>query len=110
MGPLDQLLKMIPGMDNMPGLVPGPDEGEAELDLVDAVICSMTPDERHQPDILNGSRRRRIARGSGTSVQEVNIVIKQYNELRAMMRDMTDGKPLQLGNVRLSGQKVKTRR
>jgi len=110
MGPLDQLLKMIPGMDNLPGLVPTPEEGEAELDLVDAVICSMTPDERHDPGLLNGSRRRRIARGSGTTVQDVNIVIKQYNELRGMMRDMTDGKPLQLGNLRLGAAKVRKHR
>ena len=107
MGPLDQILKMIPGVENMPGLVPNPEEGEAELNLVDAVIGSMTREERHHPEILTGSRRRRIARGSGTTVQDVNIVIKQYNELRAMMRDMSDGKPLQLGNLQLAGRKVK---
>ncbi len=110
MGPLDQILKMIPGVENMPGLVPNPEEGEAELNLVDAVIGSMTRDERHHPEILSGSRRRRIARGSGTTVQDVNIVVKQYNELRAMMRDMSDGKPLQLGNLRLAGQKVRKHR
>ncbi len=110
MGPLDQILKMIPGVENMPGLVPSAEEGEAELNLVDAVIGSMTPGERHDPDILNGSRRRRIARGSGTSVQDVNIVIKQYNELRAMMREMGDGKPLQLGNLRLGANMPKKRR
>jgi signal recognition particle subunit SRP54 len=110
MGPLDQVLKMIPGMDNMPGMIPTAEEGEAELNLVDAVISSMTREERAYPDVLNGSRRRRIARGSGTSVQEVNIVIKQYNELRAMMKDMAGGKPLQLGDLRLGRAQARGRR
>ncbi|MBM3474916.1 MAG: signal recognition particle protein [Armatimonadetes bacterium] len=111
MGPIDQILKMIPGAENMPGVIPTAEEGEAELDLVDAVICSMTANERRDPDILNGSRRRRIARGSGRSVQEVNIVIKQWKELREMMRGVAKGQPLQLGDLLMGRQKkVKTRR
>ena len=101
MGPLDQVLKMIPGADQMEGMIPDAGEGEAELDLVDSVICSMTSEERHAPDILNGSRRRRVARGSGRTVQEVNIVIKQWRELRQMMKNMGKGNPLQMGNLRI---------
>jgi signal recognition particle subunit SRP54 len=111
MGPLDQILKMIPGVDSMPGLVPTAEEGEAELDLVDSVICSMTPLERHDPEVLNGSRRRRIARGSGRTVQEVNIVIKQWKDLREMMRGVAKGQPVQLGQLLMGKQKkVKQRR
>ncbi|MBM3499006.1 MAG: signal recognition particle protein [Armatimonadetes bacterium] len=111
MGPLDQILKMIPGAENMPGMIPSPEEGEAELDLVDAVICSMTPQERRDPELLNGSRRRRIARGSGRTVQEVNIVVKQWKDLREMMRGVAKGQPLQLGDLMIGRQKkVKVRR
>jgi signal recognition particle subunit SRP54 len=102
---------MIPGAENMPGAIPTAEEGEAELDLVDAVICSMTADERRDPEVLNGSRRRRIARGSGRSVQEVNIVIKQWKDLREMMRGVAKGQPLQLSDLLMGRQKkVKTRR
>ena len=109
MGPLDQIMKMIPGADQMGGMIPTAEEGEAELDLVDAVICSMTPQERSSPDLLNGSRRRRIARGSGRNVQDVNIVIKQWKELREMMQGMAKGDPLQLGNLQIAKTKVKKR-
>ena len=109
-GPLDQIMKMIPGIENQPGMIPSAGEGEAELDLVDAVICSMTSQERRDPELLNGSRRRRIAGGSGRSVQEVNFVIKQWKELRTMMREMAGGKPLQLGNLQIAGQRGKARR
>jgi signal recognition particle subunit SRP54 len=111
MGPLDQILKMVPGADSMPGMIPSAEEGEAELDLVDAVICSMTNDERRDPDLLNGSRRRRIARGCGRTVQEVNIVVKEWKELREMMRGVAKGQPVQLGDLLIGRQKkVKTRR
>ncbi len=101
MGPVGELLRMIPGMEQAQGLLPSDAEGEAELNMVDAVICSMTMQERRSPDILNGSRRRRIARGSGQSVQDVNIVIKQWKELRHMMSEMKDGQPLQVGQLRI---------
>jgi signal recognition particle subunit SRP54 len=70
----------------------------------------MTTEERQDPEVLNGSRRRRIALGSGRSVQEVNFVIKQWKELRVMMRDMAGGKPLQLGNLQIAGQRHRERR
>ncbi|MGQ9730529.1 MAG: signal recognition particle protein [Candidatus Zipacnadales bacterium] len=107
MGPLDQILKMVPGIENMPGMVLSPEEGEAELDLVDSVICSMTKEERRNPELLNGSRRRRIARGSGRTVQQVNIVIKQWKELREMMKGMAKGEPVQLGNLAIGRVKKK---
>jgi signal recognition particle subunit SRP54 len=62
-------------------------DGEQEdLGRFDAIISSMTPDERRHPDVINGSRRQRIARGSGTSVQDVNRLLKQYAQLRKMMK------------------------
>jgi signal recognition particle subunit SRP54 len=88
MGPLDQLLGMIPGLGKlMKGAAPKElDEEAADLGRFDAIISSMTPGERHHPDIINGSRRQRIARGSGTSVQDVNRLLKQYAQLRKMMK------------------------
>ena len=100
MGPLDQLMKMIPGVAGLPDLS-GVDIDERELDMIDAIINSMTKRERRTPDIMNGSRKRRIAGGSGTTVQDVNIVLKQYRELSKMMQAMTQGKSLQVGGLQL---------
>lgn len=91
MGPLEDLIKMIPGMNNVPGL------DQLQIDPKDverkkAIIYSMTPAERENPDLLSPSRRRRIAAGSGNSVVEVNRMIKQFNESRKMMQQMTKGK------------------
>lgn len=100
MGPLDQIVKMIPGAQNIPGLGLE-DFDERELDRVDAIISSMTPEERRHPEILNASRKRRIARGSGTSVQEVNLVLKQYRQLAEMMSALKQGKSVQIGGLRI---------
>jgi signal recognition particle subunit SRP54 len=100
LGPLDQVLKLIPGAQNMPGLADG-DIDERELDRVDAIISSMTPQERRNPDILDASRKRRIARGSGTSVQEVNQLLKQYRQLAEMMSALKRGKSVQIGGLRI---------
>jgi signal recognition particle subunit SRP54 len=88
MGPLDQVLGMIPGLGKlMKGAAPKELAGEqADLDRFDAIISSMTPSERAHPEIINGSRRQRIARGSGTGVQDVNRLLKQYAQLRKMMK------------------------
>jgi signal recognition particle subunit SRP54 len=99
MGPLDQILRMLPGAAQAAAMLPD-DFDEHELDVVDAIICSMTLDERGNPDILNGSRKRRVARGSGTTVQDVNIVLKQYRELSKMMSAMSKGKGVQFGGMR----------
>jgi signal recognition particle subunit SRP54 len=88
MGPLDQILDMVPFFK---GAKVGPTELDAEsrdLGRFEAIIGSMTPGERHTPAIINGERRARIARGSGTSVQDVNRLLKQYAQLRKMMKEM----------------------
>jgi signal recognition particle subunit SRP54 len=87
MGPLDQIMGMLPFGKMFKGAGPKDLEGEqADLDRFDAIISSMTPGERQHPDVINGSRRQRIARGSGTSVQDVNRLLKQYAQLRKMMK------------------------
>jgi signal recognition particle subunit SRP54 len=86
MGPLDQIMGMLPFGKMLKG-APAELEGEqADLARFDAIISSMTPPERSRPEIINGSRRQRIARGSGTSVQDVNRLLKQYAQLRKMMK------------------------
>jgi len=92
MGPLDQILGMIPGL----GAIKKPEIDEKQVARVEAIICSMTPEERHDPHIINGSRRRRIANGSGTSVQEVNQLLNQFEQMRKLIRSLTgadSGKP-----------------
>jgi signal recognition particle subunit SRP54 len=89
MGPLSDVLAMIPGMNKM-GNVKEVDDGE--LTRIEAIIKSMTLEERNKPQIINGSRRRRIATGSGTSVQEVNRLLKQFSEMQKMMKSFSKGK------------------
>jgi signal recognition particle subunit SRP54 len=86
MGPLDDILKMIPGMSRaMPaGAAPDP----RQLGRVEAIICSMTPEERARPNLIDGSRRKRIARGSGTAVQDVNQLLRQFEQMKKMMKTM----------------------
>jgi signal recognition particle subunit SRP54 len=100
MGPLDQVMKMIPGADKLGALGPA-DLEEKELDRVDAIISSMTLEERADPAIIKGSRKRRIAAGSGTTVQDINIVLKQYKQLAQMMKTVAKGGPLNIGGLRL---------
>jgi signal recognition particle subunit SRP54 len=101
MGPLSGLIGMIPGMGGMKGLK-GAEVDEGELDRVEAIILSMTPEERVNPAVINGSRRKRIAAGSGTRVQHVNQLIKQFDQMRKLMRQMVSGKmpdPQQLAQM-----------
>ncbi|HXE74438.1 MAG TPA: signal recognition particle protein [Candidatus Xenobia bacterium] len=86
MGPLDDILGMIPGVAPE---VRSQAVDERKLARVEAIINSMTPQERRRPDVLNGRRRKRVARGSGTSVQEVNQLLRQYGEMKRMMKAMT---------------------
>ena len=88
MGPLDQLLGMIPGFNGK--RMQGVEVDESQIAKVEAIIRSMTREERHHPEVLNGSRRRRIAQGSGTTVQEVNRLVKQFDQMRKMMRELAD--------------------
>ena len=88
MGPLKNILGMLPGMGNMK--INEDDINEDALKHVEAIVYSMTMKERSNPSIINGSRRRRIANGSGRSVQEVNRMLKQFEEMKKMMKMMTD--------------------
>ncbi|MEN8257070.1 MAG: signal recognition particle protein [Thermodesulfobacteriota bacterium] len=88
MGSLEQIMGMIPGLGKMQQMQNMPKPDEKELGKVEAVISSMTADERRKHQIINASRRQRIARGSGTTVQDVNKVIKSYTEMLKMMKKM----------------------
>lgn len=91
MGPLDELMKMIPGMNQVPGMKDFKVD-ERDMARKRAMILSMTNEERENPDILNPSRRRRIAAGSGNPVVEVNRMIKQFKQARDMMSKVSNGK------------------
>jgi signal recognition particle subunit SRP54 len=83
MGPLENILGMLPGMSNMKGF----SVDEKQLKRIEAIVLSMTPGERRSPDILNARRRQRIARGSGTSVTEVNTLLQRFNQMRKLMKN-----------------------
>ncbi|MFN2367058.1 MAG: signal recognition particle protein, partial [Desulfurivibrionaceae bacterium] len=88
MGNLDQLMAMVPGMNKLKQTNNLPKPDESELGRIEAIINSMTVQERRRYDIINSSRRQRIARGSGTTVQDVNKVIKSYADMLKMMKKM----------------------
>ncbi|MDA8352300.1 MAG: signal recognition particle protein [Firmicutes bacterium] len=88
MGPLDEVLGMMPGMGQMKGMK-NLQVDEKQLTRVEAIIRSMTREEKQQPDIINASRRKRIAAGSGTTVQDVNRLIKQFMDMKKMMKQFT---------------------
>ncbi|APC48658.1 signal recognition particle protein [Virgibacillus halodenitrificans] len=89
MGPLDELMSMIPGANKMKGLKNAQID-EKQLSHVEAIIQSMTKKERKDPSIMNASRKKRIAKGSGTSVSQVNRLLKQFEEMKKMMKQMTN--------------------
>jgi signal recognition particle subunit SRP54 len=87
MGPLEQIMGMLPGMGNLKALAENkPDE--KQIGRVEAIINSMTPDERRKHHIINGSRRKRIAKGSGTSVEDVNRLLKQFVQMQKMLKSL----------------------
>ncbi len=87
MGPLEQIIGMLPGMGNLKALAENkPDE--KQVTRIEAIIGSMTPDERRKQHIINGSRRKRIAKGSGTSVEEVNRLLKQFVQMQKMLKSI----------------------
>src|SRR5207249_5615842 len=87
MGPLESILGMIPGLGNIKQLAENkPDE--KQMGRVEAIISSMTPDERRNDKIINGSRRKRIAKGSGTTVEEVNRLLKQFVRAEKMLKQL----------------------
>ena len=92
MGPLNQLIGMLPGVNQIKGQLDVDELDDAFFAQFEAIVCSMTPDERRKPEIISGSRRRRIARGSGTTPQDVNQLLKQFKEAKKIMKALTSGK------------------
>ncbi len=88
MGPIGDLMKMIPGLGQLARQMPEGDQAERELRRIEAIISSMSRAERADPSLLNGSRRRRIAAGSGTTVSEVNAMVKQFGEMQKLMKQL----------------------
>jgi signal recognition particle subunit SRP54 len=106
MGNLKDVVSLIPGMGKMMKNI---DIDDDAFKHIEAIIFSMTPDERENPALINGSRRKRIAGGSGTNVQEVNRLLKQFTETRKMMKMVSSGKniPQVMGNMRQQGGRFK---
>ncbi len=88
LGPLDEILKMLPGANKIKGLENAKID-DKHIGHIEAIILSMTPAEKTNPEIINASRKKRIAKGSGSSVQEVNRLIKQFEDMKKMMKQMT---------------------
>ena len=89
MGPLENILEMIPGMNTMGKNLKGLSLDDKQLDRVEAMLSSMTVQERQQPEIINSSRKRRIAMGSGTSVQDINRLLKQFEQMKKMFKQLS---------------------
>ena len=89
LGPLENLIKMIPGAKKM-GLTDVKIDPK-QMAHIEAIVLSMTPKERKNPDIIKASRKTRIAKGSGTSVQEVNRLLQQFDQMKKMMKQVTNG-------------------
>jgi signal recognition particle subunit SRP54 len=102
MGPLSSLLGMLPG--GLGAQLRGVKVDEREIDRLEAIILSMTPEERRRPELIKGSRRLRIARGSGTNVQAVNQLVKQFGQMRKVMRQIGQGKLPDLGALMQRGR------
>ena len=92
MGPLTSLLGMVPGMSQAVKQLRQVNLDERDVDRIEAIILSMTPQERARPDLIDGSRRKRIARGSGTTVRAVNQLVKQFGQMRKLMAQLAKGK------------------
>jgi signal recognition particle subunit SRP54 len=88
MGPLGQIMEMLPGGMGQMARQVSPQDAEKQLMLTEAIINSMTREERRRPDVLNASRRRRIAKGSGTQVQDVNRLMKQFREAQKLFKTL----------------------
>ena len=92
MGPLSQILEMIPGMRNLTRNADMPQVDDSQIKRIEAIINSMTIAERRNPAILDASRRRRIAKGSGTTVQEINALLNQFKQMQKMMKQLSAGR------------------
>jgi signal recognition particle subunit SRP54 len=102
MGPLQNLLGMMPGAAG--AQLKGVKVDEREIDRIEAIILSMTPEERRHPELIKGSRRLRIAQGSGTNVQAVNGLVKQFGQMRKLMQQLGRGKMPDLGALMRQGR------
>jgi signal recognition particle subunit SRP54 len=102
MGSLSSILGMLPGVPGMKQLK-GVQVDDGQLDRIEAMIFSMTAEERRHPDLIDGSRRQRIARGSGTQVKDVNLLLKQFREMQKLLKQFSSGK---LGRFGLPGLKM----
>jgi len=91
MGPLSQLMEMIPGFASLSRQLPQ-EVTDQQMKKIEAIINSMTPEERRNPRIIGGSRKRRIATGSGTTVQEVNQLLGQFRQMQKLMKQMQSGR------------------
>jgi signal recognition particle subunit SRP54 len=91
-GPLTSLIEMLPGISKLASYMPE-DEGEKRLTKIEAIILSMTTEERHNPRIINGSRRRRIAQGSGTTPQDINRMLNQFYQMQKLTKTLMRGRP-----------------
>jgi signal recognition particle subunit SRP54 len=101
MGPLSQVLEMLPGFSGVKQQLGNVDLDDSAWKRAEAIVYSMTPLERHNPEIIDGSRRRRIAQGSGTSVQDINQLLKQWREAKRLMEAIASGRgPKQFGRLR----------
>ena len=94
MGPLGQVLDMVPGFSSVKGRLDEGEIGEDQIRKTEALIYSMTPEERRRPEIIGGSRRRRIAKGSGTAPQDVNTLLNQFRQVQKLMKQMSSAKGL----------------
>lgn len=90
LGPLSQLLEMLPGFSRLSKQII-PEVTDKQMKMIEAIICSMTPEERRRPEIINASRKRRIARGSGTTVQDVNELLSQFRQVQRLMKQFSRG-------------------
>jgi len=102
MGSMSQILDMVPGAGQLAQEVSS-EEADRQFKRMEAIITSMTPEERRSPRILNGSRKRRVARGSGTTVQDINILLNQFRQMQQMMKQMRKGSRGMRGLMRLFG-------
>ena len=101
MGTLTQIIDMIPGLGGVKKQLENAQVDDSVWKKMEAIVYSMTPEERHRPDIIDGSRRRRIARGSGTTPQDINQLLKQWREAKKMMEALASGRgPRALGRLR----------
>jgi signal recognition particle subunit SRP54 len=102
MGSMNQILEMIPGAGQLARDVSS-EEADRQLKRMEAIILSMTPEERRIPRIINGSRKRRIARGSGTTVQDINLLLNQFRQMQRVMKQMQKGNRGMRGLMRMFG-------